>query len=262
MEHKQSTFSAPALARGIAVLRLLEDGRRMTLEAIAGSTSLPKPSLLRILQTLDGLGLVARDTTSRHYYATSRLVPFQGNGRLFEGRLDAALERIASATGHTAEWYVPSEDGMALVRRAEPSLREVGVQARIGFIRSWKGELDAVATVAYAWLREPMRSFAGFWSYVADGMKDKLSDDDAKRCVGQARQNGFAVDKHCNLNGVRRIACIVGRNAKCLGVLVVAQHLVPPGLQRERKHVEVLLKEAQNLSENMTLPFTSRTIES
>lgn len=66
VEYREPSTPAPstkrirALQRGIAVMRSLEGGRAVSLEDLHGSTRIPKPTLLRILRTLEDERLAAR----------------------------------------------------------------------------------------------------------------------------------------------------------------------------------------------------------
>ncbi|HOF17879.1 MAG TPA: helix-turn-helix domain-containing protein [Phycisphaerae bacterium] len=228
MKSTAPSSSAPALTRGIAVLRLLGDARARTLEEIARATRWPKSSLLRLCRDLTALGLLGRDEASRAYTARARIVPLHTGGEL-SGELDAALERLVEATGRTAEWYVPSETGMVIVRRAEPQTAEVRVIARVGFVRAWRGELDAVAALGAAWFRPREHSTAGYWTYVRPGVRGALPVRSAAGKIARARETGFVADEVVNPHSVRRQAGVVIREGRPLGVLALAEHVGPRG---------------------------------
>jgi IclR family mhp operon transcriptional activator len=61
-----------ALERGLVVLRMLEGNPGLSLHEISRLTKLAKPTLLRILRTLDQLGYVRRGLTDQLYYANMR----------------------------------------------------------------------------------------------------------------------------------------------------------------------------------------------
>lgn len=243
-------YSSPALARGVVVLELLADGDQLSMEAIAQATSLPKSSLSRILETLCDLELAGRDSRARRYYAMSRLVPFYARQSGFEDDLGAAMERIALVTDQTVEWYVYSNTGMVLVRRAEPRDREVGVRARVGYMRTWNTELEAVAALGYAWLGDPPREGNKLWVWNARGERSGLSANEVNQRIDRARQNGFAIDETFNSNGVRRIACVAGREQRPFGVLVIAQYFAPVRKNSYEKYLDILKKEAFALCGN------------
>ena len=83
--------TAPALERGIQILRLLEHGEAKSLDFVANKTGVPKASAMRLLQTLVQANLVGRNP-DKTYRALSRLVPV-GNGRSELGRLVAEALR-------------------------------------------------------------------------------------------------------------------------------------------------------------------------
>ncbi len=61
-----------ALSRGLSVIRALEGDGPATLHELAGRTELPKPTLLRVLRTLEDDGFVRRGIGDRLYHHTIR----------------------------------------------------------------------------------------------------------------------------------------------------------------------------------------------
>jgi IclR family transcriptional regulator, mhp operon transcriptional activator len=64
-----------ALSRGLAVLRAVEAGSGLSLHELSCATGLAKPTLLRILRTLEEEGHVRRGLTDQLYRANMRFVP-------------------------------------------------------------------------------------------------------------------------------------------------------------------------------------------
>jgi len=242
-----STPSAPALRRGVEVLRLLGDHGPLTLDAIARHTAFPKSSLLRILETLADLQLVLREADQRLYRATARLVPLPAGNRVFEEAIARMLDTLAASTAQTAEWYVPGPDGMVMVRRAEPPRSEVRVIARIGFLRPWRGELDAIARLGLAFFHPPPRGGA-WWTYDANRNRTTVARREVHARVAQARQDAYALDELCNPNGVRRIAALVAPGGKPRGVLALAESLRPGPPPPQDAYLQQLL----NLTTELT----------
>lgn len=65
---------APALGRGIAILRHLEREGSCSLEQLARHFRWPKASLLRLTESLRQAGVVVRDPLSKRYRALVQLV--------------------------------------------------------------------------------------------------------------------------------------------------------------------------------------------
>ena len=217
----QSALPAPALVRGIQLLRLLEQAPEATLESLAAKTGIPKASAVRLLRTLMGLDLVVR-AENKTYSAAARLVPLAHGPADLTARVRATLRRLCSESEQTAEWYVPAEQGMVLVLRHEPESQHVRVSARIGFLRSWHDELDAVACIAIALRGELPDTLTGYWTYGADGKRTRLRAGEVRERILQARVDRCACDRYYNTNGVRRIACGVEDEGRLVGVLALA----------------------------------------
>jgi hypothetical protein len=69
-----ATDPAPALGRGIAILRHLEQQGSCSLEQLARHFRWPKASLLRLTESLRQAGVVVRDPLSKRYRALVHLV--------------------------------------------------------------------------------------------------------------------------------------------------------------------------------------------
>lgn len=64
-----------ALSRGLWVLQVVQDTGGMSLHQISQATGLAKPTLLRILRTLEAEGYLRRGLTDQQYHANVRSVP-------------------------------------------------------------------------------------------------------------------------------------------------------------------------------------------
>ncbi|MBD3244134.1 MAG: helix-turn-helix domain-containing protein [Chitinivibrionales bacterium] len=244
-------ITAPALIRGIHILRLLETEPPLTLEAVASKTGIPKASALRLLQTLCDLQLVERDQSRKTYAPLARLVPVAGSADKRK-RVQDVLLRLAKESEHTAEWYVPAEQGMVLVQRREPHMQQVHVVARIGFVRPWHGELDAVACVAWAHAGKRADAADGFWVYDRNGNRATLTTRQVDSLLVQARKDGCASDEHYNTNGVRRVAAAVLHDGELSGVLALAGSYRPGNGDHLRRAAMLLRREADVLGESQT----------
>jgi DNA-binding IclR family transcriptional regulator len=223
MHSTNEISSAPALSRGIAVLRILQvsDADGLTLDVLAKKTQVPKASLLRILETLGSSGLVCR-TPSGTWKGLVQLVPIAGHADHAE-RIGLGLKNLAHHTGHTAEWWIADDRGMVLVDRREPPVSEVCVRARVGFVRTWSGEIDSVAALGHAYLK-PGRpgSAKGCWVYGSDGKQRSLNTDSFRKIIEDARTRNWLADTCTNSNGVVRLATLVQSPTQETAVLSLA----------------------------------------
>jgi DNA-binding IclR family transcriptional regulator len=248
-------YRAPALARGIEVLRALADGGAQTLQELARRVEVPKSSLLRVLDTLIALDCARRDGATKRYESCCRLVPVPPSPRSRRRRLDRALHALARDTGATAEWYVGTESGLTLVQRAEPPSREVRVLATIGFRRSLGPELEAVACVGLAWHARGTGPRRGFWAHIADGKTGRLPPARARALIRSAAGTGCALDLAFNAQGVRRMAAVVLAGDTPLGVLALATSYLPGTDPTDTAALDELAAWAERLSEEPAISF-------
>jgi len=246
MKHNNSPV--PGLARGIAILQLLLKDGPLKLEEASRLTGFPKASVMRILDTLSDLGLVGRDEITRRFSATVRLAPLGDQDKSFERRLSQTLDLMAQKTGQTSEWYVPEKAGLVLARRATPPTGELHVRARLGFVREWNGEIEAVVCIGRAWygMAPSMRSKQ--WTYGPSGKKIILTPSEAAEKVNTARKKGYSADSYYNGFGVRRTASPVLKDGVLIGILAVAQCYLPGEQVSGDNIFEFLITETRNLS--------------
>ncbi len=232
---------APALGRGVALLRFLEREGVCTLDALARAHGWPKPSVLRLLRSLALAGLVAQDAESRCWQALMHLVPSQGPEHLLRARAAGILPALAERLGHTVELYRYTGVNMEMIERAEPEAGGVIVRARIGFVRTFD-EAEAVTLVAAAWAEAPSRWRRWQWLRDADGPRRVELDDRAfAALVHTVAATGSAWDADINEWGVRRCAVPVrDGDGRLIGALAAAL----TGITDRRDAVPPLLADA------------------
>ena len=199
--------SAPALTRGVAILEHLSLAGWDSLDGVTRALDFPKSSTLRLLEALCSLNLVER-SEAKTYRCLKHLVPMQAGDENMDAILMAEMKRLVSTTGQTIEWYLPSQTGMTVIRqlRAES---EVGVMARVGYIRHWGTELDAVALLGYAYAAEAPVKRSGLHAYSSNGHRSRLSAAAVRERIKNLGQSRSAADPFFNENGVRRLAMAV-----------------------------------------------------
>jgi len=242
-------YRAPALARGIEVLRVLEQAGALSLDALAKRVAAPKSSLLRILGTLAALRLVERDDARKTYRATAVILPMDRRAQHLRRAVAEALRRLAAKSGHTAEWYLPAQRGMVLVERAEPPDREVRVAARLGFVRPWHGELEAVSCLA-AGRFPPKQGFGGWRTCGETGSMQRESAAQARQRIAAGLERGYVRDDPYNANGVRRMAAAVLKGETLIGILAIAENFRPDAERARPANLRALRGEAKKLCES------------
>ena len=229
---------APALTRGLALLHLLEQDGRCSLEHLVAVSGYPKTSVLRLLASMERVGVVERDPVTKRYRALVRLVPSDGHAGDLRAIAAEALPLLAEASGATAELYAWDET-MVMVDRCDPEGQGVRVHARVGFHRDLS-ELDALGQIACVWGgREPA---ADAWGYVA-GRERRLGRARRRELLAAARDSGVARDNDLNGAGVLRLAApLLDADGTLLGALAVARGWVPDVAATDRR-IATLLRE-------------------
>jgi IclR family transcriptional regulator, mhp operon transcriptional activator len=106
-----------SLARGLAVLRTMNRAQRWSLHQLHGELNLPKTTLFRILQALQGEGYVRADVARSQYMLTAKVCELSG-GYTEQSRVIAAGSAIAlRMTREVIKWplAIGVRDGDSMV---------------------------------------------------------------------------------------------------------------------------------------------------
>jgi len=244
---KSEKSPAPALERGLNILRFLESNESVTLEEIAQHEQAPKSSILRLLEVLIRMGLVVKHHQAKTYAACARLVFLQEQDGIDRDRLIATMQTLQQETNYTIEWFVPTEKGMVLHERVYPEDQTVFVKASVGFVREWNRELDSVAALGHVFFASPAIKWTHFWSYDRHAERVDLSRKQVSAILKEAKVARDACDPNPNGNGVQRIAVPVVRNEKAIGILSVAKTVYPKGGKSPEEIKEVLKQAAEKI---------------
>jgi IclR family mhp operon transcriptional activator len=105
------------LERGLQVLKLLQAGPSATLQDVHAATGLPKPSLLRILATLEHAGVVHRRIDDGRYRPSFKQVEVALQRHPFDRVAEAAtpvLDRLCRKIVWPSDLAVPAGDHMEI----------------------------------------------------------------------------------------------------------------------------------------------------
>jgi len=226
---------------------MFADGTSRSLQEISEACQIPKASALRLLATLVRDGILSKSANTGHYSPQWLLVPSLIGEEAFLESVEASLRRISARTAETAEFWIPNDSGLILIRRSEPKDREVRVAARIGFVRSWTGEFEASVRIAKAFGEPPPGNGEDFWTYDSPTERVLLSAEEVDAQMKDAKAKGYALDLVLNNNGVRRFAAPVLRSGRLAGVLCIAQYIPPAGSGDVQELIDILLEEGNVL---------------
>lgn len=238
---------APALSRGLELLRRLDADGPASLESLTHATAWPKSSVSRILQSLELAGAVRRDPASRLYHPHLKLVAAEPAGRSLIERAGPMMDGLCRETGVTVELYAWRDAGLTMIDRREPDQAEVCVRARVGHARDLT-EIEALSQVARVWKLSDMPDAnvlpqRKLWVWNA-GQKNRFTAAQLKNALKETRQRKIGIDLDINENGVRRYACpMINASAKPAehqGVLALAQVCPPTALQPDPRLIEAL----------------------
>ncbi len=186
-----------ALERGLEVLLALGRLRSATVVALARATGLPRPTLYRLLETLQAAGMVARNE-SEHYRLTQR-VRALGDGYDEEDWITRIARPALAALGEDVAWPVSLftfDAGRMLVR--ETTHHQSALSVDYGMVGQRLPMLKTAAGRAYlAFCPEKERSAIVLLLASSDDPDDSTIHD-WRRVAGvirTARVDGYATQQ-------------------------------------------------------------------
>jgi IclR family mhp operon transcriptional activator len=152
--------SIRSLERGLHVLRALQAQPISSLHEINQLTRIPKPTLLRILRTLEGFGAVSRRLADGHYRISATLSQLARKPDRYDRVAEAAapvLDRLCRKISWPSDLMVPAGDHMEIreTSRVQTPFSTVFLHDRIGTPVNWL--LSAVGRAYLAFCPERER---------------------------------------------------------------------------------------------------------
>lgn len=248
---------APALQRGLALLRLLDQDGPQSLERLVQVTGWPKSSVHRLLQSLELNQAVHRDPQSRRYIAVLRLVHDHPQTHELRRQAQPIMARLAEQTGHTVELYSWRSAAGQLVMdlRCEPDDKQVAVRARVGSHRELS-ELDATAQIVQAFSLPRSRWHRRQWVW-NQGERRQLSRNEVCDHVQHVHKQRYAIDLNVNSHGVRRYAVpLFNADEQLAAVLALAQVCSPNDVKPDVNLARAVREAGEHLT-RLTQSFSS-----
>lgn len=223
---KQLSDPAPALTRGIALIRQLSLHGQGTLEDLARRGGWPKSSTLRYLQALQQSGITEQDPVSKIWHLREHLTAFAPDSgdviEFWRGRIGSLCQDL----GHCVELYRVAAGAVTLIDRVDPLVQDKQLSARIGFVRD-PSECDATALLFFAFSGQKTTPKDLSWRW-CDGERANVRASERDNLLREARISGTAIDPEFNLNGIRRFAFgLFTPDGTLGGILAIAQRLTP-----------------------------------
>ena len=134
------------LERGLRVLEALESKPISSLHDLHLATGIPKPSLLRVLQTLEGFCLVSRRLADGRYRASTSLTRRPRRHARHERVAEAAapvLDRLCQRISWPSDMMVPAGDHMVIAESSQTQtpflIKAGGVDSPVNWLLSAVG---------------------------------------------------------------------------------------------------------------------------
>ncbi len=225
----ETNVDALAVPAGSAILRafrileaLAEFDEPPQLAGIAQAVGLPKPTVLRILATLEYAGLVSREPDSKRYAFADRINGFAGRVLLtspVRSPRHAILEELVEQVGETCNLSIPAGSYVQYLDRVEvpwPVQVKFGPGTRVPLHASASGKIFLSHMSKRG--RERFLSQVPLIAHTPNTVTEpgRIAAD-----LASVRENGYAIDNGEFLRGISCVAVPV-RNADNKVVAAVA----------------------------------------
>lgn len=224
--------------------------RRYTLQGLVEETGLPKPTLHRMLQQLEGAGLLRREGDSRQYGTGSRLRRLAENLLLNDSRHGArhmVLRHLVEEIGESCNLTALSGGEVVYLDRVEtaaPLRFYLHPGSRVPVHCSASGKIF-LAQMSPA----QRRRLLAHVPLEACTPKTLTDLESLEREVRRVRKDGYAIDDEEFLPGLLCIATLVpapsGVSNLCIAVQAPSMRL---GVERARQMLPALQRAAQALA--------------
>jgi len=192
-----------ALARGLRVLGALNDLETATISGLVHETNLPKPTVIRLLQTLQVEGYAIQDPDTLTYRVTPKVASLSrsliGKNQT-ESLIQVALDLLADLVKWPAEYLV--QDGHSMLIQSNNRER-APIKLKL-FERRRFPILESAAGVAYLSTLDE----AGRAQWLRRLLKTKRQIEAAKRRIEAAASAGYATRSVKELGPNMRVASV------------------------------------------------------
>lgn len=186
-----------SLERGIQVLQTLQESPISSLHDLYEKTGISKPALLRILQTLENSGFVARRLADGHYRISSNVTKLARKRDQYEAVAEAAapvLDRLCQNVSWPSDLMVPAGDHMEVREssRVRTPFSIYFLNHRIGTPVNWLLTAVGRAYLAFCPDKERERILARLRH--SDAPENRMARDVRRfeRILAETRQMGYA----------------------------------------------------------------------
>jgi IclR family mhp operon transcriptional activator len=194
-----------ALERGLRVLQAFEASPICALQDLHALTRIPRPSLLRILLTLEQAGLVTRRLADGRYRISANVTRMVRPRDRYERVAEAAapvLERLCQRTGYPASFVVQAGDHMEMREFSRSHNLVMVTPDRIGDQIAWLTSGVGRAYLAFCPDKERQHILALLRKSAL--LENRLARDTRRvdRILGETRQRGYGARDPSNLGGL------------------------------------------------------------
>jgi IclR family mhp operon transcriptional activator len=184
------------LERGIRVLEALESKPISSLHDLHLATGIPKPSLLRVLKTLEQFHLVSRRLGDGRYRAGTNLTRRPRRNSRHERVAEAAapvLDRLCQRISWPSDLMVPAGDHMVIAESSQTQTPFLIKAGGVDYPVNWL--LSAVGRAYLAYCPDKEREEILRRLRKSDNPVDRLAHEPKRfeRILAETRQRGYAI---------------------------------------------------------------------
>ena len=249
MIKKKTNGSAPAIVYASMIIEHMRDGAEHRIQDLVNVTGAPKSSILRYLTTLEKLGAIWKNPVKRTYKCNIRIVVDAEENPVFEKKRKAAMHELCDLTHRTVEWFEPAEEGMVLCDRISPSDHFISAKVGIGANFSWNKPLEAVRILGNSRLFiNKIPNDIVVKKLISNGVAVPILPAEINELLQETKDKKVISDEFCNSFGTRRIAAVIEKAGKFIGILAVIEVVLHADVAQNLNFIPALERQAEILS--------------
>ena len=178
-----------------------------------------------------------------------RVVTDSEEDPVFEKKRKVIMHELCNLSRRTVEWFEPTDEGMVLRDRISPPESVVSAKVSVGSVFVWGESPGAVRLLAGS------RYFTGkpatdieSRKYVSHGVAVPITPAESHERMQDVKKKKVLADEFCNPHGTRRIAAVVEKSGKFIGILSIIEVVLHPNVAENRDYLPALEKQAEMLS--------------
>lgn len=238
------------LVKTFEVLETINREPKLSLKEITERVSLPKPTVFRLLYTLQALGYVDQDSDSQTYTLSSKFISFVSGANRGDGLLNCAksyMEKLQDEFKETVN-LAKLVNGVPTYINILESKQPFRISDNIGDQASFHSTAIGKAIIAYL-PKEVREEIFKKYKYIRFTKKTLMNSAQIKKEIEKIKNQGFALDNEEGHDGVICVGTpILDKNNNAIAAISISM----PKVRAKKQILEKLKKKLPEIAKEIS----------